>query len=107
MTTTAYHDGNFMFSEHENGAVKVFSTARCKSVQQPYSHPDDIAILFLVWGEKTSLLASVDRTGHINVHQLRRSNGSKEPFVVQQKILDCTASSAVREIPQNHMEYVC
>lgn len=93
-----HHDGDFVFSGREDGAVEVFSTARGKSVQHLNTHPDNIAILFLAWNEKLGLLASVDRTGHILVHQLRRSGGSKEPFIIQQKILECSASSAVRQI---------
>jgi WD40 repeat protein len=95
---TAHHDGDFVFCGHENGTIRVFSTARGKPVQHLNIHPEKIPISILCWNDKLGLLAAADRTGRTFVHQLQRLSGSKEPFVIKQKILECTASSPVRQM---------
>lgn len=94
----AHHDGDFVFYGRENGAVEVFSTARGKTVQHLNTHPDNIAIFLLTWNQNLGLLASVDLTGHILIYKLRRSTGSKEPFITGQNVMDITAPSPVRQI---------
>ncbi|KAJ4302693.1 hypothetical protein N0V90_001583 [Kalmusia sp. IMI 367209] len=99
ITTFAKHqDGDFMFCGSESGAVKLYSIANGKQMQDIITHPDQIAILFLHWNEKQSFLASVDRTGRTLVHHVPRSTNVKQPFNVRDQIFEYTSSSAVQQI---------
>lgn len=95
---TAHHDGEFLFCGFECGAIKVYSTAHGKHVHDIIEHPDRIAILLLQWNEQKNVLSSVDRTGRILIHQLRRGGSGKDAFTIQSKIFDCTSTSAVQQL---------
>jgi hypothetical protein len=64
----AHHDGVFVFSGHEDGAIRVFSTTQGNYVQSLNIQGDNIAISLLVWNQKLGLLAVIDGAGRILVH---------------------------------------
>ncbi|KAE8837006.1 hypothetical protein PTNB73_07910 [Pyrenophora teres f. teres] len=93
-----HHEGEHLFCGFEDGHISIYSTARGKAVQSILQHPANIAILFLEWNDQRSILASVDRTGRVLIHRIRKTNGIKEPFACLEKVLEIAASTAISSI---------
>lgn len=95
---TAHHSGDFVFTGFENGSVKVYSTASGNLRQDLIHHDSSVAILHIEWNEQQNLLASVDNSGDVLVHQLREKEGADGPFAICDKILKCLASPGFEKI---------